>query len=857
MPSKLTPLMAQYHELKQKYKDGILFFQVGDFYETFYENAREVSKILNIALTSRDKLNPVPLAGVPIHAIDAYVAKLLQAGKKVIICDQVEDVSESKGLVKRAVTDVITPGTTLSPATLSEKNDNYIFSLKENGDRFGFALLSLSTGEFSVGEEGIGTIENVLAVSNIREAICSSNSVNLRDIISKNSPGCSFEDIEPYYFNTNTARDVLLNHFKTENLAPFGIEKKQTAIAAAGALLSYVKDLRQNELNHITGIKIFDSGESLILDKQTVRNLELFKPLMGDSADSTLIKHIDYTLTAAGGRMLRSWIMRPLRKIKSIQTRLDAVNALYSAQIILRELREALKGFPDVERIVSRISTGKAGPRELLQLLTALERLPELSDISGKLKVDYLTGPSKILSKQLWIKDVVATGIREDCPANLREGGVIKKGFDKELDKLIKRSEEGKRWIASLQESERKSTGIASLKVGFNKVFGYYIGISKIHIAKVPDYYIEKQTLVSSKRYVTKELTEKEGFVLSAEAKRVEHEKKIYEDICKRITEASAALQKIAHGVSILDSISSFAHLALKQDYCRPEVNNSNNLVIKDGRHPVVEIISKKGFIPNDIILRPSRRQVLIVTGPNMGGKSTIIRQTAIISILAHAGSFVPASVAEVGIMDRIFTRVGSSDNLAGGESTFLVEMSETAKILHNCTSKSLVLLDEVGRGTSTSDGLSIAQAVTEFLLEEEKKKPKTLFATHYHELTSLSDRYPKLCNMKVSIKEWNDEIIFLYKLIEGKSDKSYGIHVAQLAGLPEKVIERARSILQSLQWTSVTLPEREFPRRVQPTLFSVKDSIYETLEECDIDRITPIEAIQILSKLKKMAEKN
>ena len=852
--------MAQYHELKQKYSDGILFFQVGDFYETFYEDAEEVSRILNIALTSRDKQNPVPLAGVPIHAVDAYAAKLLQAGKKIVICDQVEEASASKGLVKRAVTDVITPGTSLSPATLSDKKNDYVLSLKREGKLVGFAVLSLSTGEFSVGEDDISTVENMLAVTNIREAIYSGDSSSIRDLIDKNSPGCKLEDVKPYYFNFNRAREILLNHFNIQNLVAFGIENKREATAAAGALLSYVKNLRQNNLSHITRIKFIDSNEALILDRQTVRNLELFNPLLGDSDEITLIKNIDHTKTAAGGRMLRSWIMRPLRESEDINQRLDAVEALYSNQISLRKIRETLKRYPDIERIISRISTCRAGPRELLQLLEALKRSPGLTGIIENLNAGYLDLHAECLDEQVGIKSLIKNSISEDCPANLRAGGVIKRGFNKELDRLITESEEGKEWIASLQASERKQTGISSLKVGYNKIFGYYIEVSNVHTDKVPEHYIGKQTLVSSKRYVTEELTEKEGAVLSAQAKRIEYEKKIYADICGRITENSLVLQKIARGVAVLDTISSLAHLALKRDYCRPEVNDSNNLIIKDGRHPVVEIISKKGFIPNDIILRPSYRQILLITGPNMGGKSTIIRQTALISILAHAGSFVPASTAEIGIMDRIFTRVGSSDNLAAGESTFLVEMSETAKILHNCTSKSLVLLDEVGRGTSTSDGLSIAQAVTEFLLDETKRKPKTLFATHYQELTSLSDRYPRLCNMKVSIKEWNDEIIFLYKLVEGKSDKSYGIHVARLAGLPKKVIERANSILQSLQRNNTDYSKRNLPDRVQPSLFSKDDhieKIIKVIEECDVNRITPIQAIQILSKLKKLSKKN
>lgn len=856
MPTKLTPLMAQYHELKQRHKDGILFFQVGDFYETFYEDAEEVSKLLNIALTSRDKKNPVPLAGVPVHAVEAYVGKLLKYGKKVIICDQVEDSSESKGLVKRAVTDVITPGTSLSPSTLEDKSNHYIVALKEEGAMIGFALLSISTGEFRVGCETRENIETLLSVRAVHEAVVSKDSESIREFILNVNQRCSFEEVESDSFGLKKAREELINHFETENLSGFGIEDKPLMISAAGALLSYVKSLRRDRLKHITGIRLLTSDRTLFIDRETVRNLELFEPLRGDSPQSTLINHIDLTMTSAGGRLIRSWIMRPTRDIKLIEERLNGIAAFHSDRRGLKKLREALSKFPDIERIISRVATGKAGPRELLQLLDGLRRIPHISDILKKLGSDIIIRQADLLSSRFEAAEMIESSIKEDCPATLKDGGVVKRGFDEELDRLIELSETGKRWIAGLQKTERERTGIPSLKVGFNKVFGYYIEVSNIHTGKVPENYIEKQTLVSSRRYVTSELKEKESEVISADSRRVGFEKEIFNRVCEGITSSSSELQAAARALSTLDALSSFAELALRRNYCRPEVNKSDDLIITDGRHPVVEVITKNNFISNDIVLKPDTRQVLVITGPNMGGKSTIIRQTALICILAHAGSYVPASKAEIGVMDRIFTRVGSSDNLARGESTFLVEMSETARILHNCTSKSLVLLDEVGRGTSTRDGMSIARAVTEYLLEDSGRRPKTLFATHFHELTGLADIYPRLHNMRVSIKEWNGQIIFLYRLREGKSDKSYGIHVAKLAGLPEKVIIRAREILDELERNVMREDAPEDTRRLQPSLFEESDELRNLLNEIELDRITPLEALQILAKLQKIAER-
>lgn len=853
---QLTPLMAQYHKLKNQYSDGILFFQVGDFYETFYEDAETVSEILNIALTSRDKKNPVPLAGVPIHAKDPYIAKLLNAGKKVVICDQVEDASQSKGLVKREVTDIITPGTSLSPSTLKSKEKNCIAALTGDDRMIGVALMDISTGEFLAGQDRADYMENILSVTRVREVIYPDNLESAGSMILRGNPGCTVSDSDPCSFNYHRAEESLAGHFNTESLAGFGLEDKPLAVAAAGALLNHVKSLRRDKLYHINEIRLLRSDDKLFLDRETVRNLELFEPIRGDSPEVPLINHIDYTLTAAGGRMLREWLKSPSRDIRRINRRLDGVTRFTGDQSMLRNLREALKGFPDIERIVSRVSTARVLPKELIQLMQALRRLGDINGAVSKADSGIISEKSAKLKGPVKAREIIESGIREDCSVNLRDGGVIRKGYNSDLDSLIESAEEGKAWIARLQDKERKKTGISTLKVGFNKVFGYYIEVSRTHEDKIPEDYIEKQTLVSSRRYVTRELKEKENEVLSAEARRIEYEKKIYREICGRIAETSRRLQEIADAVAVLDLISSLAQLALERDYTRPLIDNSERLIIRDGRHPVVEIISDRPFIPNDIKLIPSRQQILIITGPNMGGKSTIIRQTALISILAHMGSYVPASRAEIGTMDRIFTRVGSSDNLARGQSTFLVEMTETANILHNCTSRSLVLLDEIGRGTSTSDGLSLAQAVTEFLVSKKGRNPKTLFATHYHQLTSLEDKYPRIKNMRVATREWNDRIIFLYKLLEGRSDQSYGIHVAKLAGLPAEVIERAREILSAGKPPGEVNAGNNENRR-QPDLFPSEDEIRRIIRETDTNRITPLEALNILVELQKLAEDN
>jgi DNA mismatch repair protein MutS len=858
MSFRLTPLMSQYREIKSRYPEGILFFQVGDFYETFYDDAREVSRLLGIALTTRDKdkRSPVPLAGVPVHAAEGYIARLLRHGRTVVICDQADDSPGASGVVTRTVTDVVTPGTTVSPATLVERENNYIASLVERDGRIGFALLDVSTGEFGAGEDDAAAVEQVLAGTPLREAIVPEGAGLLERLIQSLGARTTIHSRPLDAFEETSARDALARHFGVADLSCFGLDASRLAAASAGSLLSFVKELRRDGLAHVTGLRLMVSGESLFLDSETLRNLEIFEPLRGNAPETTLVHHLDRTETPAGARELRRRLRHPSRRPEVIRRSLDGISSLLTDQTALRSLRASLRRYPDVERLLSRIATRKAGPRDLLSLAEALERSPGVADAARRFESAALRDAAEELSKRLPLLDTLSRGIDPSAPAHMRDGGYIRRGFREDLDLLIRRSEEGKGWIARLQETERERTGIPSLKVGYNRVFGYFIEVSRVHVAKAPPDYVAKQTLVSSQRYVTSELKEREEAILGAEARRVELEREIFEAICAEVARESEALQRAASAIASVDVLSALADVALERRYCRPEIDETGNLVVSEGRHPVVEIIAAKGFIPNDLELRMDDRSFMVITGPNMGGKSTYIRQAALIALLAHAGSFVPAARASVPLIDRIFTRVGSSDNVARGQSTFLVEMAETAKILHNCTSRSLVILDEIGRGTSTLDGLSIAWAVSEFLLESEGRRAKTLFATHYHELTRLPERYPHARNLRVDVREWGDGIIFLYKIREGASDRSYGIHVARLAGLPESVIRRANEILASLERERPPAALPQTAPELQRELFEKRDPIREHLQHIDVNKVTPMEALEILADLKRDSEK-
>jgi DNA mismatch repair protein MutS len=873
--NETTPLMAQYREIKRQYPDSILLFRVGDFYETFYEDAVEISKILNIALTTRDKKkeNPVPLAGVPFHAIENYITKLIKAGKKVAICDQVEDPSQAKGLVKREVVEVLTPGTSMSIQLLEDCENNFCLAIWIEHARAGMALIDVSTGDFFTGESALGDLHHLIQGKQVTEIL--------------HPPGIDKQILVPLVealgnpFLTETPTHTFeANHVNAALELQFGDEQSRICEGlhplertASGALLHHCHTLRNGPLPQIVRLNRLTTAAFLALDDETIGNLELFQPLRGGVRNATLIATIDRTQTAMGGREIRTWLQKPLCSVEMIDARLQAVETLYHASSHLETISATLKSISDIARLCARIASRKAIPREFHAMKESLEKVPALEPTLGELDSPLLENISAQMVDHSDLIDTIGRAIVEAPPGHLRDGGVIKQGYSAEMDELIAGNKAAKRWIADLEKGERERTGITSLKVGFNKVFGYYIEVSKANVPNVPSHYIPKQTLVNAERYFTSELKEKEQMILETEEKRIACEQKVFEELCERVTRETAAIQQTSHAVAQLDVVQSLAVTAKLYGYRRPTVENTDVIDIVAGRHAVLEQLGGEPFVPNDLYLDPKLKQFALLTGPNMSGKSTFLRQVALIVILAQMGSFVPAERSRIGLVDKIFTRVGASDRLSRGESTFLVEMNETANILEHMTNKSLVILDEIGRGTSTYDGLSIAWAVTEYLLQGVKANPRTLFATHFHELTQLKQAYPRLFNLKITIKEWEGGIIFLRKIAPGTSDKSYGIHAARIAGLPAMVLKRADEILHSLELRrdllrrGVDLKEQSSK---QYGLFSARNSSSSSeipaensrvntwrqkIEQLDLDGTTPLEALQLLKKLKESLE--
>jgi DNA mismatch repair protein MutS len=878
---QLTPLMSQYREIKSQYEDCILLFRVGDFYETFYEDAIEVSSTLNIALTTRDKNkpNPIPLAGVPFHAAETYITRLLASGKKVAVCDQVEDAALAKGLVERKVTEVLTPGTAMNSQLLEDTENNYCLSLFVDGKRAGVAVIDVSTGDFLCGEEDLDSLHHLIQGKRIREVVFQSKRAA--------GPGRQVVDDLIRFFDTPFATELGDDQFSAEAAsealsrqfgegaggASDGLTERE--LVAAGALLSHCQRLRGGAMPQVVALERLAGVSFLSLDEETIANLELFEPMRGGSAKATLIHTIDKTLTPMGARELRRWIQKPLAVALLAEQRLDAVQELCSDSLRMEEVLRSLKGIADLQRLAARISARKAVPREFHALRESLEKLPGLLKALEGGRAEFLSAACRDLGDHHDLCDTIERAIVPDPPGHLRDGGVIAKGFDADLDGLIEASEGAKRWIAELESLERSRTGIGSLKVGYNKVFGYFIEVSNANVDRVPDDYIAKQTLVSAQRYYTEELKEKEQLILETEERRVESEQRVYDRLCGMVADLTPALQRSAAGVARLDAIQSLAGVARLYGYKRPVLDDGMVLEIVGGRHPVVERIVDEPFVPNDLILDPQRRQFGLITGPNMSGKSTFLRQTALIVLLAQIGSFVPADRARIGVVDRIFTRVGASDRLSRGESTFLVEMNETAGILRKMTDRSLVLLDEIGRGTSTFDGLSIAWAVTEYLLQGVVARPRTLFATHFHELTQLRNQYPRMVNLKITVKEWESGIIFLRKIIPGTSDKSFGIHAAKIAGMPAVVLKRAGEILESLELRRALLQDG-FDIRAgndQYSLFAPPaghpgvtspdgaprepdGGLAAALREFDLENATPVEALNFVKRLKDRLER-
>jgi DNA mismatch repair protein MutS len=857
----LTPVMRQYKAVKSKYPDALVLFRMGDFYETFQEDAKTASKILNITLTKRanGKAASVPLAGFPYHALETYLHKLLKAGLKVAICEQVEDPKMAKGVVKREVVEVVTPGTAVSDRFLESRKNNYLVSIFFNDKGVGISAIDVSTGEFFLKETSLDRLKEEALALKPSEIICPEHLQKEINALFKKSV-LRVTPLDDWIYSYDTAYETLTGHFKTVSLKGFGCDNTILGIIAAGPILTYLKQNYQCDLVHISNIKYQSDADFVLIDDFTQRNLEIFQTLQSGEKRGSLIDVMDKTVTPMGSRLCKKWLIRPLRNIKEIERRLDQVEFFYKNYNQRNTLKNLLSKSSDIERLLSRLSTNRAGARELSALENTLNLIPSILEIINGEEafnniislLDSLPDLVKLLDAS--IKD-------EDLPLLIREGGFIKDGYSKELDEYRHLIKHGKEWIARLQLDEREKLGIPSLKVGYNKVFGYYIEVTKSHIDKVPQDYIRKQTLVNSERFITEELKNYEEKLLTAEEKVAEIEYKLFQEIRGQVLLRIEPIQKNAQAIAMLDVLAGFGELAEKNNYCRPEVNSSDSIVIKEGRHPVVEYLLPPGekFIPNDLRVNDEEEQILIITGPNMSGKSTYLRQTGLIVLMAQVGSFVPAIEARIGIVDKIFTRVGASDNLAAGESTFLMEMNEAANILNNATSNSLILLDEIGRGTSTYDGMAIAWAVTEYLHNKKEVAAKTLFATHYHELTELEKIHSRIVNYNVAVKEYGDHVVFLRKIIPGGCDKSYGIHVAQMAGIPQEVIFRAREILSNLSKDERTLPtDKGFSHLKgqdvnQLSLFEQKESkLIQEISELDINNVTPIEALQKLNELKK-----
>jgi DNA mismatch repair protein MutS len=865
--TSLTPMMEQYFRVKAEVRDAFLFFRLGDFYEMFYEDAKLAAPLLGLALTSRQK---VPMCGVPYHAVNSYLTKLLRLGHKVAICEQVEDPKAAKGVVKREVIKVLTPGTAVEIESDDAKETTFIASLDVEEGGWGLALADLVSGEMRT-LEGEWTDLKALADEMFKAApkeilFAEGAEESLGRVLAANGlVSVPKSPAEPWLFDYAQASHVLLDHFGAKSLAGFGLADRNRAVSAAGALLYYMKKVRRDSLALVDRISYLHSGDCLSLDATTIRNLELVRNLRDGRVKDSLLDVIDFTVTAPGGRLLRAWLLQPLFDAAAIRDRLDAVEEALRLTIERREVRDLLAGVHDLERLVGKISLSAANPRDFVALKKSLSPLPGIQDGLRPFESRLFREIGSRWDNAGDVSDLIDKAILDEPAFLLTEGGIIKDGYSSELDELRSVSRSGKTFIAQMEKRERERTGIGSLKVRYNKVFGYYIEVTKPNLPQVPPDYMRKQTLVGSERFLTPELKEYEEKVLHAEERIGVLEHTLFLEVRETVARETHRLQRIAADVACLDVLLALAECAAQRNYVRPEIDDGEAIVIREGRHPVIEVCQGEPFIPNDTDLDGGDNQILIITGPNMGGKSTYLRQVALISILGQAGSFVPAKSATLGLVDKIFTRIGAMDFLSVGQSTFMVEMLETAGILHNATSRSLILLDEVGRGTSTFDGLSIAWAVAEFLHEREGLRAKTLFATHYHELTELALTLKRIKNYHVAVKEWKDEVIFLRKIIPGPSDQSYGIHVAKLAGIPRDVLDRAREILFNLE--NQELDEAGQPRlayrtrknhdRNQLLLFAedrelalLKDLKGE-IEELDLANLTPLEALNILGGLK------
>jgi DNA mismatch repair protein MutS len=880
-----TPAMRQYFDAKRQYRDAIVFFRMGDFYEMFYEDALVAARALELTLTSRSKDasgGSIPMCGVPYHAVDGYLARLVKKGFRVAICEQVEDPKKAKGLVRREVVRVVSPGTLTDGAYLDAREPAFLmglapaFALPPRNDAqgqpalqsVGAALIDLSTGEFLTaeyaGEAGMQALADEVAVLRPRELVVPADFSVADRLPAVAALGIPTTSMDAWSFDAEAARASLVEQFRTKSLDGFGLENHPLAVRAGGALVRYLRDTQKVDLAHVRAATFRQATETLVVDPITLRHLEVVEASTG-GREGSLLGEIDRTVTAMGGRLLRQWLLRPLLSLERVRDRLDAVEDYAFKTTERGKFRDTLKAVQDLERLVSRTVLGSAGPRDLVALKQSLGAIPRVRMIHEEMQAPLLRSLAAELDDVPEVRAAIEAAVADDPPALARDGGFVRDGFDPSLDELRAISRSGKQVIAQMEEQERARTGIPSLKVRYNRVFGYYIEVSKSNLHAVPADYLRKQTIAGGERYITPALKEYEEKVLGADERILEREIEVFERLRAEVAALSPRIQDTARALAALDALAALAETATINNYTKPHVHEGDEAQILEGRHPVVERRSTEAFVPNDTHLNGTTHQLVILTGPNMGGKSTYLRQVAIISLLAQAGSFVPARQAKLALVDRIFTRVGASDNIARGQSTFMVEMQETANILHSATSRSLVILDEIGRGTATFDGLSIAWAVAEFLATNPKARPKTIFATHYHELTDLADGIAGVVNYHVDAREWHDDIIFLRKVVPGRSDRSYGIQVARLAGLPRAVLERAQEILGALEHDELTrggrpsLSHTPTEPQQQLGLFQALPSAGERLVDrllaVDPDRITPLDALSLLAQLKREAQ--
>ncbi|MEZ4599317.1 MAG: DNA mismatch repair protein MutS [Syntrophotaleaceae bacterium] len=868
--SQTTPMMRQYLEIKADYPDAILFFRLGDFYEMFMEDAVTASRILDITLTSRNKnaAEEIPLCGIPFHSAQPYIAKLVEHGLKVAICEQVEDPRTARGIVKREVVRVVTPGLILDSEILQPKENNYLLALScQPGPCWGLAVLDITTGEFRVTEtREIDTLRSELASIDPREVLLPeeekvTDGWDLSGLLQDRA----VNRLPDWVYDPDNGRRQIREFFACDSIEGFGCDNLPAAVSAAGAVLYYLRETQKGAAPHIRSLRTYSPSQYMVLDSTSRRNLELTATLQGGRKKGSLLGVLDRTVTAMGGRKLRHWLHHPLVDLEAIRNRHRAVSELMEKSLARGELQQSLDGVYDLERLNARIAMGNANGKDLAALRKTLSLLPRVAENIAGMDSPLLLECLQRIDPLADILDLLQRAIVDDPPFVLREGGLIRDGYHSELDELRRIRRDGKGWIARLEAGERQRCGIPSLKVRFNKVFGYYIEVTRTHADKVPENYQRKQTLTNAERYITPELKEYEDKVLGAEEKMADIEYGLFQKVRKSIAAEGVRLQRTAEALADLDVLQALADVAHNRNYVCPQMDDSDRLIIREGRHPVIEAMNiGESFVPNDVEMDCLDNQILIITGPNMAGKSTFMRQVALITLMAHMGSLVPAASARIGLVDRIFTRVGASDNLAQGQSTFMVEMTEAANILRHATSRSLLVLDEIGRGTSTFDGISIAWAVAEYLHDNACLAGKTLFATHYHELTDLAHTRERVKNFNIAVREWNDQIIFLRKIVPGGASHSYGIQVARLAGLPSEVIDRAREILKNLEsgefvgegQPRLARSKKQHPKADEPqlSLFTpVEDPLRMHLKKMDISRMTPLDALNYLNELQSM----